>query len=77
MNISKPPDLLHLYLDFGKHTAPVTDVCEAQTSVNFYKPEIDVLKHQYDQVVGVFCAVTGLWFYVQIRYITGAYWLIL
>ncbi|XP_067935732.1 RAB11-binding protein RELCH homolog isoform X2 [Watersipora subatra] len=46
LNISKPPDLLHLYLDFGKHSAPVVDICEVATGDNFYAPEIEALEKQ-------------------------------
>ena len=51
LNISKPPDLLHLYLDFGKHSAPVTSTCEASTCDDFYKQEMEGLHNQLRKLV--------------------------
>lgn len=53
MNIAKPPDLLHLYLDFGKHTAQYADTGDAETNDNFYQPEVLELQDTNSRLVSV------------------------
>lgn len=51
LNISKPPDLLHLYLDYGKHTTRSVETADMETNVDLYGPEIAAVKDSNEQQV--------------------------
>ena len=64
LNISKPPDLLHLYLDFGKHTAPLTNSSDASTCDDFYKEDMEELRKQLHLVVSNIVCLLSYRYYI-------------
>ena len=52
LNIPKPPDLLHLYRDFGSHVTPITDTEEAECYVNFTDEILEEKLIEFDQLRG-------------------------
>lgn len=41
LNLPKPPDLLHLYRDYGNHAIPITDTQEVSVMVTMDTEEPD------------------------------------
>ncbi|XP_076109472.1 RAB11-binding protein RELCH homolog [Mytilus galloprovincialis] len=47
LNIARPPDLLHLYKDFGSHTAPLVETCSVGCMVCFEDERIAAIQEQH------------------------------
>ncbi|KAL5022360.1 hypothetical protein ScPMuIL_001515 [Solemya velum] len=48
LNIPRPPDLLHLYRDFGNHLIPSADLCDVSCSADLDHVQLMHLRREHD-----------------------------
>ncbi|KAK3085392.1 hypothetical protein FSP39_002678 [Pinctada imbricata] len=50
LNIPRPPDLLHLYKDFGSHVTPIPETCDVCCDVDMETDHVTSLTEEWDQL---------------------------